>query len=378
MFEGCSGLRTAAELPATAVSTWSYAYMFAGCSNLTSAPSALPALSLDDCSYYYMFEDCASLSTAPAISATNVKHRSCDSMFLKCSKLTTPPPVLPAVDLSTYSYYRMFKSCYKLSSAPVVSATSLTTHSCSEMFYACSSLADAPHLPAVSGATNSYNSMFRSCSNLSSASIALTSWGGTSDWFNSVASAGVLSCPAVLGDNASIKRGVTYCPTNWNVVNPDAKLARYLKWEIQDVADSQDVNGHKYMQVSELRFVDLSGKSFQYDVSAECLKYTTGLDVGGVWRTEWPENLLDGDVSTKMTIEYGYVLPFHFVFDLKTPVNLGIYSRYQWWTANDDEDFPDRSPTAWKLSYSNDLSTWKVLDEVSNFTAPISNYALAY
>ena len=66
LFNGCTSLLTAPELPATAISTGSYNSMFRDCTALTTGPSRLPATSLGGSSCYYnMFYGCSSLSGAP-------------------------------------------------------------------------------------------------------------------------------------------------------------------------------------------------------------------------------------------------------------------------------------------------------------------------
>ena len=45
LFEGCTQLRSAPELPATTLTTGCYYYMFGSCTGLTNAP-ALPATTL--------------------------------------------------------------------------------------------------------------------------------------------------------------------------------------------------------------------------------------------------------------------------------------------------------------------------------------------
>ena len=61
MFEGCTGLTSAPELPATTLDNFCYAYMFRGCTGLTSAPE-LPATTLVRNCYLYIFEGCTNLS----------------------------------------------------------------------------------------------------------------------------------------------------------------------------------------------------------------------------------------------------------------------------------------------------------------------------
>ena len=60
MFQGCTSLTTAPELPATTLSDNCYQYMFQGCTSLTTAPE-LPATTLKDYCYQYMFQGCTGL-----------------------------------------------------------------------------------------------------------------------------------------------------------------------------------------------------------------------------------------------------------------------------------------------------------------------------
>ena len=61
MFQGCTGLTSAPELPATTLNTSCYSSMFRGCTGLTSAPE-LPATTLASNCYNSMFSDCTRLS----------------------------------------------------------------------------------------------------------------------------------------------------------------------------------------------------------------------------------------------------------------------------------------------------------------------------
>ena len=66
LFEYCTSLTTAPELPATTLANNCYYSMFNGCTSLTSAPE-LPATTLADYCYNGMFQGCLSLTTAPTI-----------------------------------------------------------------------------------------------------------------------------------------------------------------------------------------------------------------------------------------------------------------------------------------------------------------------
>ncbi|MBO7736004.1 MAG: hypothetical protein J6S67_25770 [Methanobrevibacter sp.] len=54
LFNGCSSLTTAPDLPATTLYDSCYYSMFSGCTSLTAAPD-LPATTLAASCYYYMF-----------------------------------------------------------------------------------------------------------------------------------------------------------------------------------------------------------------------------------------------------------------------------------------------------------------------------------
>ena len=138
MFQGCTALTKAPDLPATTLKSDCYSYMFYGCTSLTQAP-ALPATTLADYCYYYMFKGCISLTQAPA---------------------------LPATTLANRCYYGMFDGCTALTKAPALPATTLEVNCYSYMFYYCTSLIQAPALPATTLANYCYQSMFQGCTRL--------------------------------------------------------------------------------------------------------------------------------------------------------------------------------------------------------------------
>jgi hypothetical protein len=70
MFNGCTGLTTAPELPATTLANSCYSHMFSGCTGLTTAPE-LPATTLAGYCYQYMFRDCSKLNYIKML-ATNI------------------------------------------------------------------------------------------------------------------------------------------------------------------------------------------------------------------------------------------------------------------------------------------------------------------
>lgn len=60
LFNGCTSLVTAPELPATTLVDNCYHYMFCGCTSLVTLPE-LPATTLADNCYYAMFYNCTSI-----------------------------------------------------------------------------------------------------------------------------------------------------------------------------------------------------------------------------------------------------------------------------------------------------------------------------
>lgn len=85
MFNGCSGLTTTPDLPATQLADECYAYMFQGCSGLVNA-SVLPATQLKEGCYRGMFKNCTSLKRA-ALPAVNLKTDCYNEMFNGCTSL---------------------------------------------------------------------------------------------------------------------------------------------------------------------------------------------------------------------------------------------------------------------------------------------------
>lgn len=75
MFNNCTGLTTAPELPATTLETYCYCNMFAYCTSLRTAPK-LPAAVLKTSCYYYMFYECRHISRIECL-ATDTSASTC-------------------------------------------------------------------------------------------------------------------------------------------------------------------------------------------------------------------------------------------------------------------------------------------------------------
>lgn len=204
MFAECVNLISAPVLPATTLAPYCYSNMFAGCSSLTKSPAlpattlaegcymemfagelsgagvinpnnsksglttapALPATKLAEACYYGMFAGCLKLTTAPVLPATTLKDSCYFNMFAGCISLTTPPALLPAIKLADRCYAYMFYGCVSLTSAPTLPATTLAEGCYGWMFSYCSSLTTAPTLLATTLEKGCYSCMFSYCSKL--------------------------------------------------------------------------------------------------------------------------------------------------------------------------------------------------------------------
>ena len=125
LFENCSVLTSAPELPATTLATDCYYEMFYGCTSLTSAPK-LPATTLANYCYQNMFVDCTNLTSAPELPATTLSNFCYQNMFYGCKNLTSATE-LPATTLAVYCYQGMFYNCTKLSTVTMVASDSEIT-----------------------------------------------------------------------------------------------------------------------------------------------------------------------------------------------------------------------------------------------------------
>lgn len=166
MFNWCTWLTTAPELPATTLTDYCYSDMFKWCTWLTEAP-ALPATTLITRCYYNMFNWCTWLTSAPALPATTLASYCYNDMFYWCTWLTSAP-VLPATTLAERCYSYMFSWCTWLTSTPALPATALANYCYNYMFEWCTWLTTASALPATTLFNRCYYSMFRWCTWLTS------------------------------------------------------------------------------------------------------------------------------------------------------------------------------------------------------------------
>lgn len=164
MFNNCTGLIMAPELPSVTLSANCYAGIFQGCTSLTTAP-ALPATTLAGNCYYCMFYGCTGLTSAPELPATTLATDCYGGMFYGCIALSAAP-ALPAMALANDCYSCMFYGCTTLATAPALPATTLANSCYSDMFNGCTSLTTAPALPATALDVACYAGMFKGCISL--------------------------------------------------------------------------------------------------------------------------------------------------------------------------------------------------------------------
>ena len=164
MFQGCTSLITAPELPATTLASDCYGYMFKGCTSLDTAPK-LPATTMAESCYRYMFNGCTALTISPELPATTLASSCYYSMFLRCTSLDTAPK-LPATTMAASCYKFMFYGCTALTIAPELPATTLAEYCYQNMFEKCINLISIPKLPATTLAITCYYSMFLNCTKI--------------------------------------------------------------------------------------------------------------------------------------------------------------------------------------------------------------------
>ncbi len=292
LFEGCTALTQAPELPSTELGVGCYAGMFSGCTRLTQAPALPATVAISSC-YSNMFAECTSLTQAPVLPATQLAKECYMGMFALCTSLTQAP-VLPATQMSDYCYENMFYGCTSLTQAPVLPATQLAKECYMGMFYGCTSLTQAPELPATqmvercytamfSGCTGltqapllpaaqlaekCYDYMFSGCSNLSYIKVGFTEWKETDKWVSSVAPTGTFIRPNRLRE----VYGESWIPEGWQVkyIGEEVPDANYLTFTAEE--DSCTFSLARFQS-------DQSGSSFW-----DLIDVQFSLDNGGTWQ----------------------------------------------------------------------------------------------
>lgn len=170
LFDDCTALTSAPELPAETLADYCYDSMFYGCSSLQTAPK-LPAKMLASYCYSHMFKGCSSLKKAPELPAETLADDCYARMFQDCYALESAPASLPAKKMASQCYSWMFNGCSSLKVAPELPATELAKNCYCGMFFNCKNLTTAPVLSATALVDYCYDQMFINCKKLSSITI---------------------------------------------------------------------------------------------------------------------------------------------------------------------------------------------------------------
>ena len=216
MFFGCTSLKRPPELPATALADSCYSGMFFGCTSLKRALE-LPATALAVGCYRYMFFGCTSLKRAPELPATTLANRCYSNMFFRCTSLKIVPE-LPATALAEGCYSDMFRGCTSLERPPELPATALAVECYRHMFFGCISLKRAPELHATALAQWCYDRMFSGCTSLSSVTMMAVgiNKGDFYHWLDGTSTSGRF----YKNKNAQWSNDVIV-PENWEVILTD-------------------------------------------------------------------------------------------------------------------------------------------------------------
>lgn len=131
------------------------------------------------------------------------------------------------ISARTYAFWGLFSDCDVLTCAPSLPTTTLATGCYGRMFDACTGLTSI-ELPVFTLSNYCLRQMCRNCSALNTVKTGQTgafqtsTAGANYQWLNGVAATGTFYCPAALGTNETITRGVSACPEGWTVINTDA------------------------------------------------------------------------------------------------------------------------------------------------------------
>lgn len=142
---------------------------------------------------------------------------------------------------------------------------------------------------------------------------------------------------------------------------------RYLRLTINAIASGS------VWQVSRLDFVDSSDTRFSYPNGT-----TVTPNNGNFPSNEQPKNLLDGNTGTKACCN-SFTLPQILTIDMQSEaLDLSIYNRWQWYTANDTATDPGRNLKSFTMEVSVDGTNWLNFTSVVNGSYTTANYSLAY
>lgn len=208
MFQGCTSLSAAPELPANGtIASKGYYGMFDGCTAMATPPSRLAVTPSGGTAHFQiMFQNCTSLLYASEMTTDVILQDGCRAMFNGCTALTEAPAHLATTISGTYAYAYMFQNCSSLTQGPsALPATNMQNYCYAGMFKNCTLLEEAPRVDAVTLATRCFFEMFSGCSKLRTAQDAFAFSGGVPEYacyqmfLNCIALTGAPDMPSVGG-----------------------------------------------------------------------------------------------------------------------------------------------------------------------------------
>jgi hypothetical protein len=225
MFYKCHNLKYAPQMNLRSVSSFGLQNAFYNCYSLSAGFGELNLTDeiISEKAFYCCYYNCSSLiENIPTVLPNTQLSTSCFAyMFYGCSALSSVPE-LPATKLGNSCYSSLFNGCSSLTQAPELPATDLKFECYKKMFNGCTSLIQAPVLPATTLASGCYYQMFYDCHNLNYMKVHFTEWttGATENWVTNVGknltNVGVFKCPQELSQEFSTNNIPTQ-PANWNV-----------------------------------------------------------------------------------------------------------------------------------------------------------------
>ena len=90
---------------------------------------------------------------------------------------------------------------------------------------------------------------------------------------------------------------------------------------------------------------------------------TTLVSGSGRDSNEGPAMVCDGEYSTKWCLDEPQLMPYTIVLDAGKQTGV---AEYGFVTGNDTQMYPDRNPSTWRVSGSNDKQNWTLLDDKKN------------
>lgn len=182
MFNGCSSLTNVdLDLTTNAADTIgesSFFGMFSGCTSLQYTHNFGNIKTVRPHGCAHMYEGCTSLTSATDLPATQLGMCCYESMFEGCTGLVYVMETLPAKGLANGCYKSMFKGCTNLTESPSLPARALVENCYKEMFNGCTSLEYIECYANSTGATNCTESWTNNVSSSGTfvKSTLMTSW----------------------------------------------------------------------------------------------------------------------------------------------------------------------------------------------------------